>query len=178
MEKYVRSVSESNVWGVDILIFVTLGTQDKSFERLLELLEKEIKKKKITQEVVVQAGCTKFSSQYMQVLDYVPEDQFEKYIEDCSFLITHGGVGSIFTGLKHHKKILVMPRLAKYKEHHNDHQLEITEEFTKEGYILSFQDEKSFEKALKELPRFSPRQYKSNTPNMIRLIENFIEGRK
>ena len=42
MEEYVRSVSESNVWGVDILIFVTLGTQDKSFERLLELLEKEI----------------------------------------------------------------------------------------------------------------------------------------
>lgn len=176
MGKYARSLSESQIRGVDILIFVTLGTQDKSFDRLLKLLDEEIEKEVIKDEVIVQSGYTKYSSKNMKILDYISPNDFEKYIKKCDFLITHGGVGSIITGLKNKKKVLVMPRLAKYKEHNNDHQLEITEEFTKEGYILSFNDTKSLEEALKQLPKFKPKQYKSNTKNMIQLIEDFIEG--
>ncbi len=162
---------------MDILIFVSLGTQDKEFTRLLKLLDKEIEKGVIKEKVIVQAGYTKYTSKNMQIFDYVPKEDFEKYITKCDILITHGGVGSIFTGLKHDKKVLVMPRLAKYKEQHNDHQLEITEEFTKEGYILFFNDEKTFEKAYKKAEKFKPKKYKSNTQNMIRLIEDFIENR-
>lgn len=156
------------------MIFVTLGTQDKSFERLLKLLDKEIEKGVIQEKVIVQAGYTKYESKNMEIFDYVSNDDFKKYIDKCDLLITHGGVGSIFTGLKLNKKVLVMPRLAKYKEQHNDHQLEITEEFTKEGYILSFNDEKTFESAYRKVPKFKPTKYQSNTENMIRLIENFI----
>ncbi len=159
---------------MDILIFVTLGTQDKSFERLLKLLDKEIDKGFLTEKVIVQAGYTKYESSNMEIFDYVSKEDFEKYIKKCSVLITHGGVGSIFTGLKNKKKVLVMPRLAKYKEQHNDHQLEITEEFTKEGYILSFQDEETFEASYKKIKTFSPREYHSNTKNMVQLIEDFI----
>lgn len=174
MGKYVRSLPKSNLWGVDILIFVTLGTQDKSFERLLKLLDKEIEKGVIQEKVIVQAGYTKYESKNMKIFDYVSNDDFKKYIDKCDLLITHGGVGSIFTGLKLNKKVLVMPRLAKYKEQHNDHQLEITEEFTKKGYILSFYDEETFESVYKKVPKFKPTKYQSNTENMIRLIENFI----
>ena len=120
---------------MDLLIFVSLGTQDKSFERLLKIIDSAIEKKIIQEEVIVQAGYTSYSSKNMKILDYVSKDDFEKYIQECSLLITHGGVGSIFTGLKNNKKVLVMPRRAEYKEQHNNHQLEITEEFTKEDYI-------------------------------------------
>lgn len=175
MGKYERSIPRCRLWGVDILIFVTLGTQDKSFDRLLKLLDNEIEKKIIQDKVIVQAGHTKYKSKNMEILDYVSQEEFEKYIKNCECLITHGGVGSIITGLKLNKKVLVMPRLFKYKEHHNDHQLEITEEFTKEGYILSFNNEKSFEKAYQKLKNFKPRKYKSNTENMIKLIKDFID---
>lgn len=160
---------------MDILIFVTLGTQDKSFERLLKLLDKKIEKGFIKDKVIVQAGHTKYKSKNMEIFDYIQQEEFENYIKNCNLLITHGGVGSIITGLKHNKKVLVMPRLKKYKEHHNDHQLEITEEFTKLGYILSFNDEKTFEKAYKKSENFKPRKYKSNTENMIKLIKDFID---
>ena len=172
MGKYARNLSKSNLWGVDILIFVSLGTQDKSFDRLLKILDKEVQKKVITEKIIVQAGYTKYESKNMEIFDYVSKDDFEKYIKECSVLITHGGVGSIFTGLKNKKKVLVMPRLSKYKEQHNDHQLEITEEFTKEGYILSFHDEKSFESAYSKLKDFVPKKYQSNTKNMIQLIQD------
>ena len=157
------------------MIFVSLGTQDKSFSRLLELLDKEINKCFITDNIIVQAGYTKYESKNMGIFDYVSKDKFEEYIKNCDILITHGGVGSIFTGLKNNKKVLVMPRLAKYKEQHNDHQLEIVEEFTNLGYILSFDDAKSFEKAYKKVNSFKPKKYKSNTKNMIKLIEEFID---
>ena len=55
-------------------------------------------------------------------------------------MITHGGVGSILTGLRHNKKIIVAPRLAKHKEHVNDHQLQIINRFYEEGYILPLKD--------------------------------------
>lgn len=175
MGKHAKSLSKSNLWGVDILIFVTLGTQDKSFERLLKLLDLEIEKGLLKEKVVVQAGYTNYKSKNMEIFDYVSKEDFENYIQSCEFLITHGGVGSIFTALKNNKKALVMPRLAKYKEQHNDHQLEITEEFTKEGYILSFEDEKTFETAYQKLKTFSPKKYRSNTENMVQLIQDFIE---
>lgn len=161
---------------MDILIFVSLGTQDKSFERMLKIIEKEIKNGFIKEEVIVQAGYTEYKSKYMKIFDYVPKEEFEEYIKNCDLLITHGGVGSIFTGLKNNKKVLVMPRLSKYKEQHNDHQLEITDEFTKKGYILSFNDEKTFKQAYQESQKFNPTKYKSNTCNMIQLITDFIEN--
>ena len=81
------------------MILVTLGTQDKSFERLLIEIEKLIDKKIIEEEVIVQAGYTNYSSDKMKVFDYLPKNEFEKMIKKCNYIITHGGVGTIFDGL-------------------------------------------------------------------------------
>lgn len=160
---------------MDILIFVTLGTQDKEFTRLLKILDKEIQKGLI-KDVVVQAGFTKYKSKRMKIFDYVSKEDFNKYMSECDLLITHAGVGSIFTALKYNKKVMAMPRLSKYHEHTNDHQKDIIKEFTKQGYILSFNNSKEFEREYKKLKEFKPNKYKSNTENMIKLISDFIEN--
>ena len=82
------------------MIFVTLGTQDKPFTRLLEMIQKQIDNGNIKEKVVVQAGYTKFESDDMKIFDYVDGDDFNNLIEEADILITHGGVGSIFTGLR------------------------------------------------------------------------------
>ena len=158
------------------MIFVSVGTQDKSFTRLLELIDKEIDKGFIKDEVIVQSGYTKYNSKNMKILDYVSKDDFNKYIKECDLLITHGGVGTIFTGLENNKKIMVMPRLKEYKEHNNNHQLDITNSFEKEGYILSFNNEIEFEEKYKKLDNFKVKKYQSNTLNMIRLVKDFIDN--
>ena len=86
------------------MIFVTLGTNDNSFERLLKAIDKEIEKGTIKDKVIVQAGCTKYTSKNMEILDLVPREEFDRLISECDLLITHGGVGSILTGVNNGKK--------------------------------------------------------------------------
>ncbi len=159
------------------MILVTLGTQDKKFTRLLDSIQNLIDKKVIKEKVIVQAGCTSdFKSKDMQIFDLIPMDEFDKLISECDILITHGGVGSIITGLKNEKKVIAAARLKKYGEHTNDHQLQIIDNFAKEGYLLSLNDFEDLEKILKNIKSFEPKKYKSNTNKFIKIIEKEIDN--
>lgn len=157
------------------MILVTLGTQDKSFERLLKAIDKEIKKGNIKDEVVVQAGYTRYKSKDMKIFDYVSQEELNKYIKKCKFMITHAGVGSILNGIENGKKIIVVPRLSKYKEHHNDHQVEIAEEFSKEGYVIYLENINELDKTIKGINKFKPRKLVHNE-EIINTIEEFIDS--
>ena len=157
------------------MILVTLGTQDKSFTRLLDAIQEQIDKGIIKDKVVVQAGFTKYNSKNMEIFDLIDRDEFSKLIEKCDLLITHGGVGSILTGLKSNKKIIVCPRLSKYKEHINDHQVQIVNNFYDSGYILKYNDGDDLGKIIKNSKKFKPKKYISNTNNMISLVEKLID---
>jgi len=157
------------------LIFVILGTQDKEFPRLLEAIDLEIKNKNIKEKVVVQAGSTKYVSKNMTILDYIPMNEFKNYIEKSSYIITHGGVGTILDSLNLGKKIIAVPRLKEYGEHENDHQVQIIEEFSKLVYIINGSDLNKLGDNIKLLSSFIPKQYVSNNKNMINLLESYIE---
>lgn len=157
------------------MILVTLGTQDKPFVRLLDIIQKQIDLGNINDKVVVQAGCTLYKSFDMEIMDLIDRDKFQELISKCDLLITHGGVGSIITGLKYNKKVIAVPRLEKYKEHVNDHQLEIVEKFSDASYILALYENDDLSKVLNKVKEFKPNKYKSNTQNMIKLIEKYID---
>ena len=156
------------------MILVTLGTQDKVFPRILDDIQKLIDTKVIKDKVVVQAGYTKYESKDMKIFDFIPMEEFDNLVKKCDVLITHGGVGSIIAGLKNDKVVIACPRLAKYKEHMNDHQKQIIYNFVKEGYILGYDEGDDLSKVLKASSKFKPKKYKSNTAKMIKLIEDFI----
>ncbi len=158
------------------MIFVTLGTQDKNFDRLVSAIDKEIKNGHIKEKVVVQSGSTNFKSGDMEIVDYLSQEDFENYMKKCDLLITHGGVGSILTGLSHGKKVIAAARLSKYKEHINDHQVQIVKEFAKNGYILELEDFSKLNEVIKKSKNFKPNKYKSNTQNMIKMIEDYIDN--
>ena len=89
------------------MILVTLGTQDKPFTRLLDAVLREIEKGNIKDEVIVQAGCTKYETDKMKIFDLISMEDFDTLMKKCDLLITHGGVGSIITGLKCNKRVIV-----------------------------------------------------------------------
>lgn len=157
------------------MILVTLGTQDKSFERLLKAIDKKIEENKIIDKVVVQAGMTKYESKNMEIYDFVEYDKFDDLIKSCDILITHGGVGSIITGLRNNKKVIAAARLKKYKEHTNDHQLQIIENFKEAGYLLELDDFDKVDKKIEEAKKFNPQKYQSNKQNFINTIDKLIE---
>ena len=160
---------------MDLLIFVSLGTNDKSFERLLKTIDREIEKGNIKDKVIAQSGYTKYSSKNMDVFDLMPMDKFNKCVDDCDILITHGGVGTILDGLKKGKKIIAFPRLSKYQEHVNDHQVEIIEEFYNSGFILTGEVE-DVSSLIKECSNFNPKSYKSNNYKFNKLISDTIDS--
>ena len=160
------------------MILVTLGTQDKPFVRLLEMVQQLINEKIIDQKVNVQAGYTVFNSKDMNIFDYIDMDSFKKMLDECDILITHGGVGMIVTAVKDGKKVIGVAREARYGEHHNDHQKEIIETFTEEGYILSASNVDELKEALLKINDFIPNKYQSNTDNFIDLIRKEIGKQK
>ena len=158
------------------MIFVTLGTGDKRFDRLLAVVERMIDLGKIQEEVVVQAGTTPYHSDKMQIIDLLPMAEMERLTQQCSLLITHGGVGSITSGLKHGKRIIAVPRLAKYKEVANDHQIQIIQNFGQSGYLVGTEGVEGLEEALETVKTFEPKPFQSNTQNMITLVKQHINA--
>lgn len=156
------------------MILVLLGTQNNSFHRLLEEVEKNIENGNIKEEVIVQAGFTKYESNKMNIFDEISRDKMDDLINKSDFIITHAGVGSIINALKKEKKVIVVPRLKKYNEHVNDHQLDIVRDLNSKGYIIGLEDVTILEEAIKKIKDFKPKKYLSNTDNFIKIIEDYI----
>ncbi len=156
------------------MIYVSLGTQDKKFPRLLQEVDKLIDKGIIKDEVIAQIGQTKYESKNMKLYDYLSKEDVLKYMNESRFIITHGGVGTILDALKLNKKVIAVARLKLYKEHVNDHQLQIIREYTKLGYILD--GTYDLEKAIFDVNEFIPNQYVSNNENFIKQLEDYIDN--
>ena len=157
------------------MILVVLGTQDKQFDRLLKDVDKLIDDKVINDKVVVQAGQTKYESKNMEIFDLIPAPEFEELLDKADLVITHGGAGTILSAIKKGKRIIAAPRLSKYMEHHNDHQKQIIGEFKKQGYLLEYNDGDDLGKLIKESKKFKPKEFKSNTKNMIKNLNKYID---
>lgn len=156
------------------MILVLLGTQNNSFHRLLEEVDKLIERKIIEEEVIVQAGYTKYESKNMKILGLIPQNELEKYQDEANLIITHGGVGSIVSSIKKGKKVIAVPRLHKYGEHVNDHQIEIIEKFNQNGTIIGLKGIEELKKAIFESKEFKPKKFESNNGKILKIIEDFI----
>lgn len=157
------------------MILVLLGTQNNSFHRLLEEVDKLINEKKIKDKVVVQAGYTKYTSENMEIFTLIDKEKLLELQQKANFIITHGGVGSIITSLERGKKVIAVPRKKEYAEHVNDHQEDIVDVFSKKEYLIGIKDVKELENAIIKIKKFVPKKYENNNKMMINLIEDFIE---
>ena len=158
------------------MILVMLGTQNNSFHRLLEEIDKLINDGQIKEEVVVQAGYTKYESANMKIFDFISSEELEKLEQEASCIITHGGVGSIISSVEKDKKVIAVPRLKQYGEHVNDHQLDIVQSFDKLGYIIGITDVSQLGDALQQIETFEPKKYIQNTGKIISIVQDFIDN--
>lgn len=157
------------------MILVLLGTQNNSFRRLLEEIEKNIKDGTIKEEVIVQAGYTKFQSYKMRIVDLISKEQLEQFQDEANLIITHGGVGSIVSSLKRGKKVIAVPRMHEYGEHVNNHQKEIVKDFNDKGYLIGIDKVEDLKQALIKVKDFEPKKYQPNNEKMLKIIEEFID---
>ena len=157
------------------MVFITLGTQGNQFQRCLKMVEELIDELHPKQEFVAQLGNTKYKSDKIKCLDFVPEAEIKELIGKADIVITHAGSGALFSAIKQGKKAIAVARLHKYKEMANDHQTELVRKLTEGGYILDGTN--SIVDAWKRLDSFSPRtcDFKCSLPEEIeKLINNWL----
>ena len=158
------------------MILVMLGTQNNDFHRLLEEIEKNIENGNINEEVVVQAGFTKYKSDKMKIFSLTSKENLENLIKQADLIITHAGVGSIEMALEQNKKVIAVPRLKKFREHVNDHQKDIERKLDEKGCLIGIDDVSKLCLALKKVKKFIPKKYeKSNSDEIIYIIKTFID---
>lgn len=158
------------------MIFVTLGSQKFQFNRLLRELDKLIEEKKINEEVFAQIGYSDYKPQHFEYKEFVDRDEFKEIMDKCDVVIAHGGTGAIITAVKKDKKVIAIPRLAKYGEHVDGHQIQLVDEFKDLNLIYPVYDENELGKAIEEIRNMKFEKYVSNTDNIIEDIERFMEG--
>ena len=152
------------------MILVTLGTQKQQFTRLLDYIENS----NIKDEIIVQAGHTKYESKKMKIFDFIDYEQMDEYINKADLIITHGGTGSIVSALKKEKKVIACARKKEYGEHVDNHQEEIVSVFSDEGYILKLDENVKLIVLIKKSKNFKPKKFVSNTKKFIEKLEKEI----
>lgn len=157
------------------MIFVTLGSQKLQFNRLLRKVDELLEEGIIQDEVFAQIGVSDYIPQNYSYKAFLDRDEFAAVTENCDVFITHGGTGAIIGAVKRGKKVIAVPRLAKYGEHVDDHQVQLLEQFGDMGIIVSCNDVDSLDDAFEKIANVDVKPYHSNTDKIIESVELFLK---
>lgn len=150
------------------MIFVTVGTHNQQFNRLLIEIDKLAGNGKI-KNVIAQIGHSDYTPKNYKWFRFLDFDKMLELQRKSDIIISHGGVGSIATALFLKKPVIVVPREPKYNEHVDDHQFFTTKKLEKQGRIIAVYELKNLGKAIENARSFRPKQgsEKSEIPKII-----------
>lgn len=154
------------------MIFITLGSQKFQFNRLLKAADEL----KTEEQIFAQIGYSDYKPLNYEYKAFLDRDEFVRIMNKSDIVITHGGTGAIISAVKMGKKVIAVPRLAKYGEHVDDHQIQLVGQFKELDLIYDCED-MDLKKALEIVRKTNYKQYKSNTQTIIDSLEKFIEGK-
>lgn len=120
------------------MIFVTVGTHNQSFDRLIKKMD-EIAAE-IDENVIMQIGHTLYEPTNVEWFRFIEMDKIVNLYQEANIIVSHAGAGSILDALKYGKSIILVPRLKKHREHIDDQQLELSEALEKSDKCLVVYD--------------------------------------
>ena len=165
------------------MILVTVGN-DLPFSRLVEHADSWAKAHP-AEPMLAQTGRLRNSDYVPKAMEWVemlPAEQFEHRCGEAKLIVAHAGMGSIITALSAGKPIVILPRMARLKEHRSDHQLATARRFdgrpgvfvawTEAGLADAIERALTAPRAAETLPRFAPAEFTD------RLREFILHGRR
>lgn len=164
------------------MIFLTVGTI-LPFDRLVRAVDEAVGRGLIRDEVFAQIGQTKTVPRHIESTDVLDKDTFGEKIERASSIISHAGMGSITMALTNNKPLLVMPRLKRFGEHVNDHQLGTAKKFEELGCVVVAYSEEELPEKVRQLENFVPKQRTATPEAVAQRISEYLnvlakQGRK
>lgn len=157
------------------MIFVVLGTQKFQLNRLLQKLDEYVEQGLLTEEIYAQIGNSTYKPRHYAYKDFMDKKEFDATIAKADLVIAHSGVGTIITAIHAKKPVVVFPRLAKYKEHVDDHQLDIARAFEMKKYVLCCYENDDLLEKINKCRNFQFDEYVSQQKQIIGIIKNFLD---
>lgn len=105
------------------MIFVTVGTHEQPFNRLVECIDNLKRDGVIEEEVIIQTGYSTYEPKYCTWKKLYPFQEMTRLVNEARIVITHGGPSSFIMPLQVGKTPIVVPRKYEFNEHVNDHQV-------------------------------------------------------
>ena len=156
------------------MIFITTGSQKFQFDRLLKEVDRLVGEGIIQDEVFAQIGHSTYQPVNYSYSQFLGREEFAAIMEKCTIVITHGCTGAIIGAVKREKKVIAVPRLAKYGEHVDNHQEQILKEFEELNFICACYDVENLEECYKTIHEKQFAAYQSNAHKIIGSIDGFI----
>ncbi|KIR02427.1 glycosyltransferase 28-like protein [Lachnospiraceae bacterium TWA4] len=157
------------------MIFITVGSQKFQFNRLLEAIDQLVQKNVITETVIAQSGASSYKPINYEYKPFFNRDEFKRLMKQSDIVITHGGTGAIISALKQNKKVIVVPRLKKFGEHVDDHQLQLIKEFEDNNFIISCLDVSELDQAIQMVNKKKFSRYQSQTDRYLIDLCKYID---
>ena len=155
------------------LILVTVGTEKFPFNRLMEWIDNLIQQNLIQlnqEQIVIQYGSCTVTPRRTNNFSVLPSEEFENILAQARLIIAHCGEGTIDL-LSHIKKpFILVPRNSQYREHVDNHQMELADELAKQGVSIanSYQDLAEFLANPKLVPiNHSPTEYYTQVSSLL-----------
>lgn len=158
-----------------LLIFVCLGSQQYPFDRLLKKLDELKGAGKIREEIFAQIGSSNYIPEFYSWERFITQEVYEKKLDEASMVISHGGTGAIVKALKKGKKVIAIPRQAKYGEHADDHQFQIVDFMYENGYVYKVVEMSELQGTIDQAMADTRQKTFASTGNIVEIIEEFID---
>ncbi|MBR4764190.1 MAG: multidrug MFS transporter [Lachnospiraceae bacterium] len=131
------------------MIFVTVGTHEQPFNRLIRYIDKMKEKGLIREEVIIQTGYSTYEPRYCRFSKLFPYSEMCRFVKEARIVITHGGPSSFIMPLQEGKIPIVVPRQKRYGEHVNNHQLEFCRAIEeRSGNIIVVEEVRELKRAI------------------------------
>jgi len=122
------------------MIFVTIGN-GWQFDRLLLCVDKALEQLNYSGEIVYQIGPSNYKPRFGKYYKLLDKKFYRDCLTNADFVISHAGEGIVMESISLLKKPMVMPRLEKYDEAKNDHQLDLVNKFSDMNLITHIESD-------------------------------------
>lgn len=134
------------------MIFLTVGTHEQPFDRVVKALDELKEQNKITRDIFIQTGYSEYKPRFCQFEAFIGFERILQYMREADIVMTHGGTGSVMLALYNNKIPLVVPRQKRFNEHIDDHQVYFTRMMTEKGKIMAVYEMEELERTLRDYP--------------------------
>ena len=156
------------------MIFVTVGTHEQPFNRLIQKIDELKKDGTIQEDVIIQTGFSTYEPKHCKWSKLLPYSEMEKNVADARIVITHGGPSSFIMPLQIGKTPIVVPRQKKFDEHVNNHQVEFANEVEKrQRNIIVVENIKKLENVLLNYDEIIGKMVMKNISNNQKFNQKF-----